>query len=266
MIIRLRHQSMIIDNQQTESPATDAFTARHIGASPNQSTEGIGGRRRETTYQGSQRLNRHLKLRGRGAFLVTFHSFLEEHQRAGMVRRLVQADSSLVAPIQLARAHGGGRCRPSGESPWSGRGGRARGIVQWRRAEEGKTPMTGPRGAGSRHRAGSPEVVQALGFPLRHRALAGDPLRNARGRYGGLHRGPMDRDTHRVVEEGGVGGGRPRGGQTLGCPGAAGQREEGGDAEHRRVYLGGISPPGPNTGLRKLEGRHKPLMPSLESR
>ncbi len=58
----------------------------------------------------------------------------------------------------------------------------------------------------------------------------------------------MDRDTHRVVEVG------HEEGKPLGARGRLGPAKRGGEtAEPSQVYLGGISPPGPNAGLRSLK-------------
>jgi hypothetical protein len=57
----------------------------------------------------------------------------------------------------------------------------------------------------------------------------------------------MDRDTHRAV---GVGHDE---GEPFGALGRLGPAKRGETSEPSHVYLGGISPPGPNAGLRSLK-------------
>ncbi len=79
-----------------------------------------------------------------------------------------------------------------------------------------------------------------------HRDLAGDTLREFADADADSIEDPMDRDTHRAV-----GVGHDEGDW---CPGAARSSEAGREtAEPSQVYLGGISPPGPNAGLRSLK-------------
>ncbi len=89
--------------------------------------------------------------------------------------------------------------------------------------EPEEVSMSGSSGWAGSVIAGSPEVVQALGSHAGHRALAGDTLREFADADGDSIEDPMDRDTHRAV---------------------------------------GISPPGPNAGLRSL----KALTDTPESR
>lgn len=176
---------------------------------------------------------------------MTLPSFSKSTSEEGMG---AEAGSScffpLVAPGQL---HPGEEVAAAGLQEislglvgWQGEG-----TVQGVEPEE--VAMSGSSGWAGSVIAGSPEVVQALGSHPGHRALAGDTPREFADADGDSIEDPMDRDTHRAV---GVGHGE---GEPFGALGRSVQRSGGETSEPSQVYLAGISPLGPNAGLRSLK-------------